>query len=276
MSRHSQGNLGNLFSTRRRRSVGVPHTSTREFPRDISECNTYSPHYALLQNNGELIEPLMSLYGDITSDLKGNWRNSTLPTRCLLILSLFFTISSVASLSDTVFQWKGFILDGVEFYRHYVRQPILVPLDFLGLKLHEFQLDSILAISISMGPVVLGPSEEPHAIRWLRILGVFVALVGLPVVLAQSAFYLEKSSFLFDGRFNPTGAWQWVAFVVGRVLHLFGTYYVAGLAAFAVFIYFVSLSDQPTRAREGIRLALPLAAFVSVFLLAAINVGLTR
>ena len=46
--------------------------------------------------------------------------------RCVLVLAFFLTTSSLASLSETVFKWKGFILTGIEFYQEWIQGPIKI------------------------------------------------------------------------------------------------------------------------------------------------------
>ncbi len=52
------------------------------------------------------------------------WENATLLSKLILSISLFLTFSSVTSLSDSIFEWKGFIRDGVEFYRFWLVSPL--------------------------------------------------------------------------------------------------------------------------------------------------------
>jgi len=55
----------------------------------------------------------MGLLKDI-EDTFELWKRSSLVYK---ILSFSFAMAPLASISDSVFQWKGFILSGVEFYR---------------------------------------------------------------------------------------------------------------------------------------------------------------
>lgn len=61
----------------------------------------------------------MSLYSDLKE--KVQWNELSTINKVLYGVSLLFTVSSVTSLADVVFHWKGFILDGVHFYRDYIR-----------------------------------------------------------------------------------------------------------------------------------------------------------
>lgn len=53
------------------------------------------------------------------------WEKSPGIMRAAIVLTIFFTISSITSLADIVFQWMGFILTGIEFYRSWITEPLV-------------------------------------------------------------------------------------------------------------------------------------------------------
>ena len=65
----------------------------------------------------------MGLKGDIT-EVSHVWHRAPWRVRVALVLSLFLASTSLASLSETVAKWKGFILTGVVFYQQHFRHPI--------------------------------------------------------------------------------------------------------------------------------------------------------
>ncbi|MCW5207482.1 hypothetical protein VU11_02205, partial [Desulfobulbus sp. US2] len=65
----------------------------------------------------------MGLAGDL-KEIKTLWLNSSWSFKAIIIFSTFLAISPIASLSDTIFQWKGFIYDGIEFYRNNITEPL--------------------------------------------------------------------------------------------------------------------------------------------------------
>jgi hypothetical protein len=65
----------------------------------------------------------MGLNTDI-EEISTMWRGAPWRVRVLLGLSIFLSASSIASLSETVFKWKGFVLDALTFYRTYIGTPV--------------------------------------------------------------------------------------------------------------------------------------------------------
>jgi len=52
------------------------------------------------------------------------WSKSSWRIRILLGVSVFLASNSIATLSDTVFRWKGFIKEGLYFYHQYFTTPL--------------------------------------------------------------------------------------------------------------------------------------------------------
>ena len=76
------------------------------------------------------------------------WLRQASPTvKVIAVVWFITTISNIASLSDAVFQWKGFILDGVEFYRRWITDPLHGLLVDLDPRLIDVNAD-LLALSI--------------------------------------------------------------------------------------------------------------------------------
>jgi hypothetical protein len=61
---------------------------------------------------------------DDLEQLKQNWKQSPWWVRLWMAVSLSLAVSSLASLSETVAQWKGFFLDAIEFYRNWLSGPL--------------------------------------------------------------------------------------------------------------------------------------------------------
>ena len=80
---------------------------------------------------------------ELKDEIKKYWKESPIWAKVVWVLSVFFASSSIASLSDLVFAWKGFILDGIEFYR-----AIISPIkdyfgNLLGIQIKREQADLI-------------------------------------------------------------------------------------------------------------------------------------
>ena len=76
------------------------------------------------------------------------WNKASPLMKVFLGISLFLTVSSVASLSNAVFAWKGFILDGIEFYRNWIGAPISKITKYIGFKWNKQEIDFLVIGSI--------------------------------------------------------------------------------------------------------------------------------
>jgi len=65
----------------------------------------------------------MGLKGDL-QEVTSVWKRSSWRVKAYLTLSLFLASGSIASLSETVFRWKGFISDALSFYRTHISDQI--------------------------------------------------------------------------------------------------------------------------------------------------------
>ena len=65
----------------------------------------------------------MGLKADL-DEVTQHWKRSPWRVKIFLLVALFLSTSSLASLSDAVFKWKGFILDALIFYREHISQPL--------------------------------------------------------------------------------------------------------------------------------------------------------
>ena len=81
------------------------------------------------------------------------WANSSLAFKLIHSLSLFFTLTSVTSLSEKVIAWKGFIKDGIDFYRNTLADPITSLLQKYNFNIDQAEFDwlVITGILLSMG-----------------------------------------------------------------------------------------------------------------------------
>lgn len=52
------------------------------------------------------------------------WNKGNLFLRVIAVLSLFIQVGNLASLSDVIFEFRGFIRDGIQLYEEWVRDPL--------------------------------------------------------------------------------------------------------------------------------------------------------
>lgn len=87
----------------------------------------------------------MGLIGDLQEG-KHLWKNSSWTSRAVIALSIFIATNPIASLSEPVFRWKGFILDGLEFYREWIRMLVLEIAPAFGLSYTPRQGDFVIVL----------------------------------------------------------------------------------------------------------------------------------
>lgn len=84
------------------------------------------------------------------SNIKSVFRDAGVLTKLFLIVTFFLALSAIASLADTIFAWKGFILEAINFYRGYFVEPLRsLSLNF-GLHFSENEIHAATFLSISV------------------------------------------------------------------------------------------------------------------------------
>jgi hypothetical protein len=79
------------------------------------------------------------------------WRSAPWRVRLWLALSLFLASGSIASLSEAVAKWKGFILTGVDFYRFIFVSPMISVIS----KYLSYRISTELADALILGSLFL-------------------------------------------------------------------------------------------------------------------------
>lgn len=134
----------------------------------------------------------MSLFSDIKGDLAENWKNSGWALRIILVFSLFFTVSSITSLSDVVFKWKGLIYTALEFYRAWVHGPINDIAKMLGIVVLDWVVGVTIISSLWMGSCVRAIAilrKSPLQPQWS-----FPVVAGLGVLAPTTALLYSITS----------------------------------------------------------------------------------
>jgi hypothetical protein len=80
-------------------------------------------------------------------ELNAYFKNGGIITRILLGVGFFLTLSSITSLSSKIIEWKGFILDGINFYQSYFVNPISSIAASVGLNYTEIEIHAATATS---------------------------------------------------------------------------------------------------------------------------------
>lgn len=83
-------------------------------------------------------------------------------TRIFLILGFFFSLSSLTSLSSTIVEWKGFILEGIEFYQLYFVEPIASSASNFGLSYSRSEIHAAIvsSICVTVGMRILAVGQQ--------------------------------------------------------------------------------------------------------------------
>jgi hypothetical protein len=186
---------------------------------------------------------------DDLEQLKQNWKQSPWWVRLWMVISLYLAVSSLASLSETVANWKGFFLDSVEFYREWLSGPLRKFFSIFGLRYTSKMADILLlymifiSSAIRASAVTMFKREDPDTRLTFWIAVVFV--------MGYSGFILYISS-------NRPDDW------VGQALLVL-------LAISTVLQIFISIFSSTAR----IYLLHVAFTFLIVGVLGAVNAGLS-
>lgn len=127
----------------------------------------------------------MGLLADL-DELSSAWKKCSLLGKLLIaFVVFFFTLTPLASLSDTAFQWKGFVLDALLFYRSYFVSPVIYFLDYLGIRFPTFMIDLfVIQLLTSAGLIRKNFAQERRHVAW-RLIRLEIGLMVLLILLAS-------------------------------------------------------------------------------------------
>lgn len=102
----------------------------------------------------------MSIKSDFDEILKSFGKVGPL-SKLLMLLTIFLSVSSITSLADKIFEWKGFILNALTTYRDYFVNPITSLAYSIGLKYSPNEIHAAVlgSISISIGMRLLAAGQ---------------------------------------------------------------------------------------------------------------------
>lgn len=186
----------------------------------------------------------------LSETVKEFWKSQRFEARVILFFSVFFSASSIASLSETIFKWKGFILDGVEFYKNTLH-PVLQ---------HLAKLFSIHLSATEVDILVVWFMFQLGLFRSLSYSGFFKEVIFH--ILLLSSYFMVLVSLLKKG--------ESVAFL--------GTF-IFTLVPLFVYGGFAIIGSTDEKKRAIIRLIKCYSVFVLsasiIVILGAVNKGLT-
>ncbi|KRI00541.1 hypothetical protein AO057_11735 [Curvibacter sp. PAE-UM] len=98
----------------------------------------------------------MGLKADIDEAVQ-HWDRSPWRIKVFLVIALFLTTTSLASLSEAVFKWKGFILDALTFYQTWISHPLVELIQGLvGRPLPPNFVDNAIVMGLFFGGLIRG------------------------------------------------------------------------------------------------------------------------
>lgn len=188
----------------------------------------------------------MGLSGEIKESIE-DWKIKSPLFKVIAIFGLFMAISSITSIADTIFQWKGFIKDGLDFYRNYISKPIGDSFKLLfDLNYTSYAIDYILllVIIISINIRYFIQEHKNKLISTKKLVRIIIAIVFS----IFSVFLLNDFSSLPNGIFNAYSIFFLIWFIILLII-----------------------SVKVKKIRKAI--FAPIVAVIIVFILAAINKG---
>jgi hypothetical protein len=96
------------------------------------------------------------------AEFRDSFRDGGVLTRTILILGFFFSLSSLTSLSSTIVEWKGFILEGIKFYQLYFVDPIASAASNFGLSYSQSEIHAatVSSICVTVGMRILAVGQQ--------------------------------------------------------------------------------------------------------------------
>jgi len=96
----------------------------------------------------------MGLHGDLF-EVKSVWRNASTKLRIWLALSTFFASVSIASLSESIIKWRGFISDGISLYRELITENLhFTAISMFNINFDKFGIDSMIILLLIAAAII--------------------------------------------------------------------------------------------------------------------------
>ena len=203
-------------------------------------------------------------------DARKLWGDSSLFMKIVIGASIFLTTGSITSLSDVVFEWKGFILDGIEAYRALVVTPLREFAREYNLVYRARTIDVLMIYGVFLASMVrLILSDKPREPEHQRIWRLSVRIIGV----LGTALYGTLVWYAEGKNLSANEIWNLVALFV--LLTWCASY--IGFSYTKLWNTELFLTDKATRRKRRIASFAPIIiAFSITLILGAINMGLTR
>lgn len=182
----------------------------------------------------------MGLKGDFDEVAKF-WRQSSWQIKAYLGLSAFLASGSIASLSETVFRWKGFISDAVLFYQTYIADRLQGLLNLLMFHVPVGFSHYLILTAVYMGAnlrvsTFALPGAKAQSVALRAIADYCGVAIGISVLLHFKAQELdgEGALGLFIGSALGASFSYWRVGGAARILwfaSLLGPFAIVGLVA---------------------------------------------
>lgn len=190
----------------------------------------------------------MSLKDDF-NEARQIWSGSSLSLKLLAGLTLFLATGSIASLSDTVFAWRGFLSDGVKFYESFITGQIIRLTDVLGLSYSQVETNTVVIMAITFGAFTRRDAASPDYD------------FNIPVLVLRDIvwFILAVLPMGIHSATNISSVFFYFLSLVCAVMFLWGAY------------------DLRAKRKQWLAyISIPTLAVSFVFIAGAINTGLSR
>ncbi len=184
----------------------------------------------------------MGLKGDL-HEVATVWERSSWRVKAYLLLSAFLASGSIASLSDTVFRWKGFLREALSFYQAYFSDQLLHALQFLFPTIHipagvsHLLILSALYLGANLRVAVFsGPAAKSRALASRATSSYAGATIAMVIGMSFTGKVLtgESALGLFLGSAFAASVSYWLNGGAARILwfaYLLGPLFFIGVAA---------------------------------------------
>jgi hypothetical protein len=164
----------------------------------------------------------MGLKADV-DEVTSYWNRAPWRVRIVLILVLFISSTSFASLSESVIKWRGFLLDALNFYRAHVLRPLAeAAQNLVGHPLSTTFLDNAVLYGVFFAALtrarLLRNSSKLEKARHVFFMGalyvgMLLHLSGLRDSPGATTIWVMYPLFLFTAYFITKGAERLLAMV---------------------------------------------------------------